>query len=215
MLDMPIHHETVIETQEQIDLIIKYCINDVESTKEIYNRSQSEIGLRKELTKTYGINLFSASEPRISKELFAYYLSRKLKIHKRDLKQMRTYRETIKIKDILLPYIEFKTPTFQGLLERFKSLELNPDQLKGSFKYAIEYKGVHTHFGLGGVHGAIDSGVYMSDEDMVIMSSDVTSFYPNLAIKNSWSPGHFPKEDFCNQYEWFFEERKKILKAIL
>jgi len=213
MLDMPIHHETVIETQDQLDLIVEYCINDVASTKEIYNRSQSQIGLRKALTKEYGINLFSASEPRISKELFAYYLSRKLRIPKKDIKQMRTHRDIIKIKDIILPYINFKHPIFKGLLERFKSLELNPDQLKGSFKYALDYKNVNTHFGLGGVHGAINSGVYSSDEDFIIMSSDVTSFYPNLAIKNGWSPGHFPEKEFCDQYEWFFEERKKIPKS--
>ena len=47
------------------------------------------------------------------------------------------------------------------------------------------------------------------------MSSDVTSFYPNLVIRNRWSPGHFPAEQFCDQYEWFFEERKKIPKIIL
>ena len=55
--------------------------------------------------------------------------------------------------------------------------------------------------------------MYESDDDMVIMSSDVTSFYPNLAIRNKFSPGHFPKEEFCNQYEWFFDERKKIPKS--
>ena len=48
---------------------------------------------------------------------------------------------------------------------------------------------------------------------MVIISSDVTSFYPNLAIRNKFSPGHFPKEEFCDQYEWFFNERKKIPKS--
>ena len=37
---------------------------------------------------------------------------------------------------------------------------------------------------LGGVHGAASKGVYEATDDMVIMSSDVTSFYPNLAIKN-------------------------------
>ena len=60
ILDMPIHHETKITTQEQLDTILEYCVNDVKSTKEIYNRSKSQIGLRKELTQTYGINLFSA-----------------------------------------------------------------------------------------------------------------------------------------------------------
>ena len=213
IIDMPIHHETLIHTQTEIDTILEYCVNDVKSTKEIYNRSHSQVKLRKELTKEYGINLYSASEPRISKEIFGYFLTKKLGIPKRDLKQMRTYRETIKVSDIILPYISFTSLEFNVLLDRFKSLEVNAYNLKGSFKYAIEYKNVKTHFGLGGVHGAANKGVYEPDDDMMIMSSDVTSFYPNLAIKNQWSPGHFPKEEFCDQYEWFFEERKKIPKS--
>jgi DNA polymerase len=44
------------------------------------------------------------------------------------------------------------------------------------------------------------------------MSSDVTSFYPNLAIRNGWAPAHLPAKEFCELYEWFFEERKKIPK---
>ena len=213
MLDMPIHHSTIIESQEQLDLIVKYCINDVASTKEIFNRSKPQIELRKKLTKDYGIDLYSASEPRISKELFAYYLSQKLSIPKYHIKKMRTYRDVIKINDIILPYIKFETSVFKNLHNRFKSLELNPDSLKGSFKYKLDYKNVSTHFGLGGVHGAIKSGVYESNDEFVIMSSDVTSFYPNLVIRNNWSPGHFPKSEFCEQYEWFFNERKKIPKS--
>ena len=213
ILDMPIHHETEIKTQEEIDIILEYCINDVRSTKEIYNRSKSQVGLRKELTGTYDINMFSASEPRISKEIFGYYLSRNLNISTRDLKQMRTYRDTIKVKDIILPYVSFTSPEFKLLHERFKSLEIDASKLKGSFKYHINYKDVKTHFGLGGAHGATAKGIYESTDDMLIMSSDVTSFYPNLAIKNQWSPGHFPKEAFSDQYEWFFEERKKIPKS--
>ncbi len=212
ILEMPIHHSTLIDTKEQMDTIVAYCINDVESTKEIFKRSESQIKLRKELTKTYGINLYSASEPRISKELFAYYMSEKLNIQKKDIKNMRTYRSTIKLSDIILPYIKFQSPEFKSLLERFKTVELNPENLKGSFKHAVTFKDVTTHFGLGGVHGARKAGVYKSDDEYVIMSSDVTSFYPNLVIRNKWSPGHFPVKEFCDQYEWFFEERKKIPK---
>ena len=213
ILDMPIHHETEITTLEEIDTILEYNINDVRSTKEIFNRSTELIRLRKELTNTYSINLYSASEPRISKELFAFYMADKLKMDKRELKKMRTYRDTIKFKDVILPYIEFKSPEFINLLERFKAVEINASNLRGAFKYAIDYKGVKTHFGVGGVHGARKSGVYESNEDMIIMSSDVTSFYPNLVIRNKWAPGHFPVDEFCDQYEWFFEERKKIPKS--
>jgi hypothetical protein len=213
ILEMPIHHTSAITTKEEIDTILEYCINDVRSTKEIYNRSKSQIGLRKELTKTYGINLFSASEPRISKELFGYYLSEKLNIPKKELRDMRTHRDIIKIKDIILPYIKFSSSEFKTLLQRFNALEISGKNLKGSFKYSLNYKDVKTDFGLGGVHGAKRRGVYESTEEMIIMSSDVTSFYPNLAIRNRWSPGHFPVDAFCDQYEWFFEERKKLSKS--
>ena len=48
---MPISHTTEISTQEEIDTIIKYCVNDVSSTKEIFNRSKSLVSLRKVFDK--------------------------------------------------------------------------------------------------------------------------------------------------------------------
>jgi hypothetical protein len=211
IIDMPIHHtETIVA--EQIPEIIRYCINDVRSTKAIMHLSKSQIELRKTLTEEYNINLFSASEPRISKELFLHFLSGHTGIKKWDLKQMRTNRPKIVVKDIILPYIQFKTATFENLLQKFQDVVIYPGQTKGGFKYSVQYKGVKTDYGLGGIHGARSAKVYESTEDMVIMTSDVTSFYPNLAIRNRWSPGHLPQEEFCDLYEWFFEERKKIPK---
>ena len=213
ILDMPIHHESDITTQEELNTIIEYCINDVDATHEIYNRSKDLIALRLDLTKQYNINLVSASEPRISKELFSYYLSKELNMSKRDLKGLRTFRKSIKLEKIILPYIKFVTPEFNTLLERFQSVELDPQNIKGAFKHFVIYNGVKTHFGLGGAHGAAKPGVYESDDEYIIMSSDVTSFYPMLAIKNGWSPAHLPSKQFCALYEWFFNERKKIPKS--
>lgn len=211
IIDMPIHHTETI-TAEQIPEIIKYCINDVKSTKQIMKLSKEQIGLRRTLTEEYGINLFSASEPRISKELFLHFLSQKLEMKKWDLRQARTHRARITVKNIILPYIEFKTATFQNLLNKFNEVVIYPGETKGGFKYSVQYKGVKTDYGLGGIHGARSTKVYESNEDMVIMTSDVTSFYPNLAIRNKWAPAHLPQEEFCDLYEWFFEERKKIPK---
>ena len=213
ILDMPIHHDTEINTQDQLDLVIEYCINDVEATKEVFNRCKPLIALRKNLTEKYNINLFSASEPRISKEIFAYYLSKELDMPRYEVKKLRTFRNVIKVKDLILDYIKFDTPEFKTLLEKFKTVEINPNYTKGGFKSSVIYKGVKTDFGLGGAHGATKPGVYESDTERVIMSSDVTSFYPNLAIVNKYAPAHIPKEKFCELYQWFFDERKKIPKS--
>jgi hypothetical protein len=211
IIDMPIHHSTEIKA-EQIPDIITYCINDVKSTKQIMHLSKEQINLRKNLTEEYNIDLFSASEPRISKELFLHFLSKQTGIKKYDLRQMRTYRSKITVKDIILPYIKFSTATFENLLKKFQDIVIFPNETKGGFKYSVQYKGVKTDYGLGGIHGARDSRVYESNKDMVIMTSDVVSYYPNLAIRNGWAPGHLPREEFCELYEWFFEERKKIPK---
>ena len=213
ILDMPIHHDTEINTQDQLDLVIEYCINDVEATKEIFNRCKPLIALRKNLTEKYNINLFSASEPRISKEIFAYYLSKELDMPRYEVKKLRTFRNVIKVKDLILDYIKFDTVEFKSLLEKFRTVEINPNYTKGGFRSSVVYKGVKTDFGLGGAHGATAPGVYESDTERVIMSSDVTSFYPNLAIVNKYAPAHIPKEKFCELYQWFFDERKKIPKS--
>jgi hypothetical protein len=212
IMDMPIHHTTEV-TADQIPEIIKYCWNDVKSTKQIMMLSKSNIDLRRKLTEEYGIDLYSASEPRISKELFLHFLSQKTGIKKYDLRQMRTKRDKIVVKDIILPYIEFKTAPFQNLLKKFQEVVIFTGETKGGFKYSVRYKGLQTDYGLGGIHGARSSKVYTAEDDMVIMTSDVTSFYPNLAIRNKWAPAHLPQKAFYDLYEWFFEERKKIPKA--
>jgi hypothetical protein len=212
LLDMPIHHSTLITTKEQIKTIVDYCINDVNSTREIFIRSKEQIALRQALTKEYGINLFSASEPKISRELFLHFLSKSTGWHKYDIRQMRTICDEIHVESLILPYIDFENIAFRQLLTNFKKLILNPSSTKGGFKYSVKYRGVKTDFGLGGLHGATTPGVYKANNDMIIMTSDVTSFYPNLAIMNRWSPGHLPKDVFCDLYKWFFDERKKIPK---
>jgi hypothetical protein len=210
--EMPIHHSTTITSMKEISTIIDYCCNDVKSTKAILHKCSGEVNLRATLTGEYNIPLYSASEPRISKELFLHFLSKSTGIRKYDLKQMRTKRERIRVSDIILPYVKYNSPEFKQLLTAYQNLIINPHNIKGAFKFMLKHKGVKTEYGLGGLHGATTSGIYEAKDGMIIMTSDVTSFYPNLAIRNKWSPAHIPNKQFCEQYEWFFEERKKIPK---
>jgi hypothetical protein len=211
--DMPIEHWEEITTPEQLKQIATYCRNDVSSTKAIMKLSQKQIKLRGKLTEEYKIGLYSASEPRISKELFMHFMSKETGISKYELRGLRTFRNQIRVSEILLPYLEFADiPVFNDLLTKFKELVLDPNNTKGGFKYSVMYKGMKTDFGLGGVHGA-KRGIYEPEEWETIMSSDVTSYYPNLAIRNKWAPAHLPSNDFCKLYEWFFDERRKIPKS--
>ena len=118
--EMPHPHYEPITDDNQLKMTVKYCLNDVLSTKKILEHSKEQIILRQGLTKEYGINLYSASEPRISKELFLHFLHEKLGWEKSEIKQLRTPRPYIVLADCILPYVQFKTPEFQEVLDYFR-----------------------------------------------------------------------------------------------
>lgn len=209
--EMPHEHYQPVKNEDELNSIISYCINDVLSTKQILMHSKEQISLRQALTREYGINLYSASEPRISKELFLYFLEQRTGIPKNELKQMRTPRTHIVLGDCVLDYVFFQTPEFQKTLDFFRKTVIT--STKDKFKYRVEYRGMKIDYGLGGIHGAKESGLYEARPGWVILSSDVTSYYPNLSIKNGFAPEHLPKKEFLELYEWIFEERKKIPKS--
>ncbi len=215
--EMPYHHSQNIEGWEQLKKVIKYCINDVRSTKAIFldKDMKKQINLRSTLSKIYGINLQSASEPKISKEIFAHFLSEKLKIPKNILKNMRTFRDNIDVSTLILPYIKFSTPDFQKMYNWFSTLSFNPNTTsdeKGP-NHVMLYKNVETVYALGGIHGCAKAGVYDTDDHTTIVTADVTSFYPIMAIKNKWSPSHLDRDHFSELYQWFFDERIKYDKS--
>ena len=208
------HYKPVVGTNDMVS-IVKYCIYDVASTKAIFSLPdmREQIKLRAALSKEYGLKLHSASEPRISKEMFIHFLSKKLGRDRREIKDLRTKRDRVAIKDVILPYVKFKTPEFCNMLAWFKKLDLEiPEGKMEGPKHTMKYKGVPTDYGLGGLHGCTAPGIYESTDTHIIMSVDVASFYPNLAIRNKWSPAHIPKEEFCELYEWFYKARKKYDK---
>jgi hypothetical protein len=209
--EMPHRHDQPVTDAHTLNSVIDYCINDVMSTREVLLHSKEQIALRQTLSKEYGIDLYSASEPRISKELFLYFLEQRLGWEKAHIKTLRTPRSYIVLADCILPYISFETPEFNKVLDYFRKIVIT--STKDGFKYSMNFKGMKTDFGLGGVHGAISKGVYEAKLGWTIMTSDVTSFYPNLAIKNNFHPEHLPAKEFNQLYEWFFEERKKIPKS--
>ena len=62
-------------------------------------------------------------------------------------------------------------------------------------------------FGTGGAHAAVSKKVIVSDEKRVIRTFDVSSYYPNLSIKNRVFPEHLGVE-FCDIYEYLYNLRK-------
>lgn len=191
------------------EMVLSYNLNDVIATKNLYQKYIHEIELRKSLSNREGINLLNCTEPDMAKKLFLKYLSKAMNIPANDLKAMQTNRKFVHIKDIIFPYIEFKTPILQNVKREFEKLTLTQ---KDKFEFNVIYKDVEINYALGGIHASISNRVVQSDDVFIIKSLDVVSFYPNLAIRNKLHPAHLPQNIFCNLYESLYNERRSIPK---
>jgi hypothetical protein len=181
-----------IETEENLVEVVNYCINDVTSTKAIYNFKDrkgerimiSQINLRGKLSKEFDLRLHSAAEPKIVKDVFLHFLSKKLKIDKKILRDKRTYRDKVYVKELILPYIKFHHEEFNDVLKWFQELVLDTaiieaseeEQKKKGPKYVLDAFGIKSVYALGGLHGATKPGVYKSEKGKVIKTVDVDIF---------------------------------------
>lgn len=193
-----------------IQQVLSYNFNDVVATKELYKRHLKDIQLRELLTKREKVNLINSTEPDMAKKLFSRYLAKAMYIPENDLKSMSTNRVVVNIKDIILPYVRFKTDLLNMVKSSFAKLEVYEND-KAEFN--IKFGGIDITYALGGIHGALSNTIIRSTDTHIIKSADVTSFYPNLAIRNKLHPEHIPQEVFCNLYESLYNERISIPKS--
>lgn len=203
--EMPIPHNEDV-TAEQIPTILEYNTNDVESTIAFYHLSKSRISLRKTLSAKYGVDMSNFSDNRIGEEIFLIGLSEKTGKTRKELKGYKTYRPFVQVSDCLIDGLQFQTPQFQKIHSAYERMTIYNTKTDGETMKA-ELDGVVYEFGLGGLHGFREPGVYHN-----IVSADVSSYYPNLAISQGFHPEHLGQA-FCEVYKELYEERKKYPKG--
>jgi hypothetical protein len=208
--DLPYRFDEVLSV-DKFDDVILYCHNDVDATEEFLKKSEELVQLRfaQQLENPH-LMLFNKSDSSVGEALFLDLMAEKLQIEKKHLKKMQTHHKSIKLKEVILPYINFITPEFNSVLEYFKEQEI--ESTKGVFKHILNYDGMDYVFGVGGLHANRDNCIYEEDENNIILDIDFSSYYPNIAIRNRFYPKHL-SESFCILYEELYEKRKLTPKS--
>lgn len=191
---------------DEVDEILGYNLNDVKATYEFYLLTKDGVDMRKKLSNRYRINLRNANDPKIGQEIFGHQIALKKRIPYKYLKELRTYRHSIKFWECILPYIKFNSIEFNTLLLKLQATEI--ESTYGTFDESVIYKGFKYDYGTGGIHGCIAPGIYKSENGYIIIDIDVKSYYPNLAIQNKIFPQHLGIE-FVHIYEELFKQRLK------
>lgn len=203
-LGIQLNHEEVQElpfpithlfgtNEEEIEQLIHYNIkNDLGILEKLFVKMQGEVELRHYILKEYGIPSWSMDAPKIASEYLLEDYCRKTfnfneeddvrfqeieyKKYKKEIRNQRYYPKPFKIGDYLPP-VNFKTDFFKKIHKEFC-------ENGGDFYKEVPFNKKDTSVMLlpsvGGIHSKNDNQYWESDEEWVILDSDVASLYPTL-----------------------------------
>ena len=191
--------------KDSIDEMIAYNINDVESTTELLNRLKEQIELRLFIEQEHGIDCLSMDSVKMAETFLLEEYSKRSGIPKNVIKEMRSPMDYIPLKDVILPFIKYKNPKLQDVLEDMKKQIVYSKERKGYEKKFVLSNVVYS-VGVGGIHSIHTPKIFHPKDDEHIGHADVTSMYPSLLIKYQLGPRHLGKL-FCDIFEDIYYER--------
>jgi hypothetical protein len=112
----------VMLNSDQCDVLIKYNAHDVKMTLAFYNHSLAQVLFREKLTHKYNRDFINHSDAKIGGDYFVMELEKAgIPLYTKDSEGKRKIRQTkrssIKVKDCLFNYYDFKRPEFIAIKE--------------------------------------------------------------------------------------------------
>jgi len=180
--EMPIHHEKIDMSKEDIETTINYCHNDVMATYEFYKvtigetnhplyKGNNQIALRQDIQEEFGIPCLNYSDSKIGDEMIKKFYCQEKNIQYTALPKKGTFRKKISVKECIAPYVEFITDELQQFLKKIRRMNLT---IQDDFKESLHfYNNVYT-FAKGGLHTENKPKVFEASEDTFIIDWDVS-----------------------------------------
>lgn len=201
--EMPIPHDHIVQEHERA-MIEEYNWNDVASTKEVLKIKRDDANLRFNIETKFGIKCLSSDPVKTGVDLLLSKYTKATGESKKDIERNKRLPRALRLEDIVLPQIQFKSKTFQDFLEMVK--EKTIVNTKGDFAFKLVHGGVVYSFGSGGIHSVDKPGVFKEDEDSYLIDCDVASLYPSILVNFEFYPEHL-QEEFIKIYGAMKDER--------
>jgi hypothetical protein len=207
MQDLPIEPSAIIKLDER-ELLTSYCINDLDTTIDLFNKLSSQIDLREKMGKELGIDLRSKSDAQIAEAVIKKQIEaiKGTKIYRPDLPNGFSFNY------VPPKFIKFKHPELVNALEVFKSEAFTLNE-KGDAaepekvgKLKVKINQTVYQLGIGGIHSCEKTVNYIAGTDYILVDRDVTSYYPNIILNQRLYPKHIGTE-FLTAYKSIVEKR--------
>lgn len=202
--DLPIEPGTILANTQMED-IKTYCINDLDTTIDLYERIKERIALRSNFIDTYGDYMLSKSDAQLAEMVIKSELglSKNIKV---------TIPKNTTFKYKLPDYMGFKTPKLKEALQIVLDHDFELD-LKGSIKLPKSLSALKIKIGdsvyklgIGGIHTQEKSQTVVPKEGQLLIDKDVASYYPQIVLNQKLYPKHLGA-NFLNVYEGIVKKR--------
>lgn len=194
--NLPIAYNVPIKEEDLFD-ICDYNVNDVLITRALTLNQQSEIDLREDISKEFGIDVRNMSRSSIGKAITTSLYEKFSGINRKDFIDTKTDRWKIKVSTILSPKIKFKTKILNNLLRTVanSTIVVGSTKDKDKFKHEFQFGDIIYTMALGGLHSQDQPGLIIAN-GFSIRDADVSSFYPNGILSYDVYPQHLQRNPF-------------------
>jgi hypothetical protein len=165
--------------EKNIDRLISYNINDVESTEELLYRCKDLLELRIETEKDFGLPCLSLDRVNLGDRLLQLKVMEKTGLNKRQLENMKSPANYVDLEKVIFPWIKFESPILQKKLTDMKN-QHNVSPGRKGYINTFMFGEMKVTIGVGGIHGDNGTCIIKPNEDELLLDSDVNSLYPSL-----------------------------------
>ena len=205
--ELPVEHTATI-TEEQRQLLRRYCKNDTMVTRDLYRTLSKQLDLRRSMSEQYGVDLRSKSDAQIAEAVL------KTEFHRITGEWPPKVTPNYSTFFYEPPsYVTFRTEPLRKVLETVTSAEMilneetgHVEMPKAISELKIEIGGSSYNIGIGGLHSQESEVAHFSDGEHVLIDRDVASYYPNLMLNMGMRVGGFG-DQFNVIYRRILDER--------
>lgn len=187
--DLPIDPSATIDAAQRAQLR-EYCVNDLETTRDLFNALKADLELRERMSAKYGIDLRSKSDAQMGETIIKQYVQKAMgqKVYPTEIRPGTTFRY------VPPPFVQFSSPACQEALQAVRDavFMIKPNGQPWVPAWGEEVDGLvrgapvvligdgRFRMGYGGLHSSEECVTYYSDAQHSIEDDDVASYYPKI-----------------------------------
>ena len=200
--EMPIDHTAELRP-EDYEPIHQYCVNDLDTTEELYRQLKGPLELRTAMSRIYQVDMRSKSDTQMAEAAF--------------IKRLNLRRGETRIPKLVEytppPFISFRDEEKRALTEQIAAHKFAVNPRSG---HVVMPEFLHRkittrtgtyQMGVGGLHSTHDKKVcWLAHDGWKITDIDAASFYPSIMVLGNMVPKNTGRR-FIEEYTRIYRQR--------